>query len=119
MWMRDGMERAPQKWQTSSPWTALALAVVLQAKQDVRRGGRFARTILSRRATFEAKRNALNGLTECRAASAAAFFESPLWYAICEMTDSGSVELPAPMVRDMDAIRRALRRIERDQRKAG
>jgi len=113
------MERAPERWNTSSPWTALALAVVFQAKKDVRCGAKFARTLLSRHASVEEKKRAISGLTSCRAASAAAFFESRLWRMICGMTDSGTVMLPASMVRDMRAIKHALQRIERDERKAG
>lgn len=117
--MRHVMERAPQKWQASSPWTALALAVVFQAKQDVRRGARFAGIYLSPFATEEEKREAIRGMWACRARSAAAFFDSSLWHLICGQTSSGEVRLPDDFAREIRLVQRALRRIAKDQRKAG
>lgn len=93
----------------------LALAIVLQAKQDIRRGARAARVYLSKQATDRDKRRAVRVLIECKAESAIRFFESPLWHQICDMTDSGVVELPLYLEREMYWIRKALRQIGRDK----
>src|SRR5690606_20012744 len=104
----QAMERAPKEWKTGNPWIGLALAVVFQAKQDIHRGAKTARTYLSGKSSDAERRKAVRDLVACKAQSAAAFFESPLWFAVCNLLDAETFTLPPDVVRDMDLIERVL-----------
>jgi len=108
------MRRAPEIWETSHPITALALSIVWQAHKDVKLGAKAARRYLRKKATPEERLEAFREIALCEADTAVEFFESPLWHTICELTDSGTVEFPESFERDLDVIRRAVRKIWRE-----
>lgn len=108
------MRHAPETWDTSHPITALALAIVWQAHKDVKLGAKAARRYLRKKSTPEERFEAVRKIALCEADTAVEFFESPLWHTICELTDSGTVEFPESFERDLDVIRRAVRRIRRE-----
>ena len=67
----------PESWEGWEPWTALAMAVTIQAYQDLAKGAWHARTIIRR--GKEAK-DAVRAFKACKAVTAARYFlESDLW----------------------------------------
>lgn len=117
--MTGGMERAPRLWNVRSPHMGLAIAITLQAKQDLRKGARYAQLILEPRVPHELKRKAAVRMWRCRADTAVGFFSSRLWNLICGTTSSGKVHLPPDLVRDIETIRRAYKLIAEQWRKTG
>lgn len=98
---------------------ALALAVVLQAKQDIHTGGKIARGILNTKTSAKGLRRAAAALAECEAENAVNFFDSPLWWTLCKAALPGYIQFPPDMVSDMDSIRQAIKKIKGRKRKAG
>lgn len=91
------LKRKPERWDDLDPWIALGTAVTLQAHQDLVKGAKLARIILS---GVEGRRRAraISAFRERQAWTAAEFFRSsPIWaYFAPRICDGG---LP-PKVRE-------------------
>lgn len=96
--------KRPEKWDIDDPWTSLALAVALQAYQDVIRGARYARRILR---GDPMSSNLRETFVEVGAVSAALFFkESTVWRILTGRTENW---VPKPIAEEVNVILEAER----------
>lgn len=110
----------PESWEGWEPWTALAMAITIQAYQDLVKGAWHARAIIGCGA--EAK-DAVRGFKSCEAVTAARYFlESDVW-RILSKSRAGwmpkRVQRYVQLVLEADRILREGRGKQRGSRKQG
>ena len=110
----------PESWEGWEPWTALAMAITIQAYQDLVKGAWHARAIIGR--GKEAKDD-VRGFKSCEAVTAARYFlESDVW-RILSKSRAGwmpkRVRRYVQLVLEADKILREGRGKQRGSRKQG